>query len=228
MNRKIVPVLLSFLLSGLGQIYKREYSKGGSLALLEMTSILLISSRQPTLYELGILGFPIIWVLGMLDAGDLLPSEYLLVRNRWKWLVIGGNFLAIALATGMFVGAMWRFRPLPSHKVAAPEKTIKPTIPSKPISVEKRSDRPEGRYIISFGAFKIEDNARRYASRLNRMGYPVKLRSIGDKWMVLMVGFNTIDEARTKALELNRSGLDCYVAETNRPRFPVFIPQKGR
>ena len=66
------------------------------------------------------------------------------------------------------------------------------------------------------------------ASRLNRMGYPVKLRSIGDKWMVIMGGFNTIDEARAKALELNRNGLDCYVAETNRPRFPVFIPQKGR
>jgi len=226
MNRKIVPVLLSFLLSGLGQIYKREYSKGGSLALLEMTSILLISSRQPTLYELGILGFPIIWVLGMLDAADLLSSEYLLAGDRWKWLIIGGGgFLAIALATGLFAGTMWRFRPLSSQRIPPPEEEmIAPTTP-EPHPVEERSDE---RYIISLGVFRNKDNAIRYTLRLNEMGYPVELRPIGNRWMVLMVGFSTIDEARTKALELNRSGLDCYVAETNRPRFPVFIPQKGR
>lgn len=234
MNRRIIPVLLSFLLSGLGQIYKREYSKGGSLALLEMISILLISSGRPLMYEAGLFGLPIIWVLGMIDAADLLSFEYLSAGDRERWLVIGGSFLALVLATGLFVGTMWRFRPIPSRKTSYPVRITAPATPktSEPSPAVKRSDGGEterrGKFIISLGAFKIEDNARRYASRLNGMGYSAELRSIGDRWMVLIGGFNTVDEAKAKAVELTRSGLDCYVAETDKPRFPVFIPGKGR
>jgi hypothetical protein len=224
MGHKVIPVLLSFIFSGLGQIYKREYLKGGSLILLQTSFVLLIINGEHILFEIGIFGFPVIWVAGMLEAADLLSYEYLLfAERRERWMVIGGSLLAMVLGVGLFAGTMWRFRPLSSSDLRSERiAALVQGVTGNALKVEKQ------KYIISLGVFKNEGNARHYSFQLLQSGYPVKLKRMGDKWMVFMEGFSGLEEAKTKAVDLFQNDLECYVAKIETPRVPIFIPKRDR
>lgn len=62
-------------------------------------------------------------------------------------------------------------------------------------------------YVIVVGAFKVEENAKALAKKLNKDGLDAVLLPVNDKGfsMVVIDGFNTLDEAASKKSELTES-----------------------
>ena len=67
-RNRFLPLILSCLYCGLGQIYKREILKGIDLSLIYTILIVCILSSERVLFYIGAFSLPLLWIIGVIDA----------------------------------------------------------------------------------------------------------------------------------------------------------------
>ncbi len=94
MRRNIIPLCLSFIYCGLGQIYNRQIVKGIDLIIIYTILLASYFSPLPLLRLIGLSLIPIVWSVGMVDA--YLGDEAIFNRGK-LWLSVIPGLLISAL-----------------------------------------------------------------------------------------------------------------------------------
>ncbi len=95
MKKRLVPLLLSFIYCGLGQMYNRHIMKGLDFIIIYTLLIASYFSPVPWLRLVGLSLLPLIWFIGMVDA--YLGDEVTLHRKKWLIGVIPGVIISILI-----------------------------------------------------------------------------------------------------------------------------------
>lgn len=235
LRENTVPFALSFIFSGFGQIAKREYLKGIDFILIQILFIFCLLSEESILFKSGMIGLPIFWIINLLDAGDILTYKAIfLSETREKLLIlIPVLIIIIIITTLLFSWIIWKYQPKTPEKQhfieyskAEVKKEQKKT-PEEYSFIERyqknnKSQSSSSLYLISLGAFKISENANKFSKLLRNNGYNTKFRFVNDKKLVYIDGFDNLEKAKEKSIELSNKGFSCYVALSKSPSEPIF------
>ena len=93
MNRRITPLILSFIYCGLGQIYNRQVAKG--IDFIVVYTILAASyfAPMPLVRLIGLSILPTMWFIGMVDA--YLGADAVVHKKGWLLGVLPGVILSL-------------------------------------------------------------------------------------------------------------------------------------
>ena len=109
-NLNKTAFILSFIFPGLGQIWNREFMKGLCFIILQIVSLLLIFYPDSTLFPLGMVVAPILWVWGMVDASRIYAFRYTPGRRKNVRLITIGIMGFWILSEGIFVSVVLKMK----------------------------------------------------------------------------------------------------------------------
>ncbi len=93
MKKRIVPLVLSFIYCGLGQMYNRHIVKGLDFIIVYTILIASYFSPAPWLRLIGLSLLPLMWFIGMVDA--YLGSDVVVHKKKWFLGVLPGILISI-------------------------------------------------------------------------------------------------------------------------------------
>lgn len=101
-----VALILSFIFSGFGQIWNREYTKGITFILLQIVFIIFLFYPDSNLFPISMVAIPMLWIWGMVDASRIYHvflSEHRRVQRRRNILTTLGIIALFILSEAIFV-----------------------------------------------------------------------------------------------------------------------------
>ena len=166
LSKRIVSLSLSFIYCGLGQIYKRETSKGVCFVIIYTTLIvlLLFFSLSSFVYLFALSALILMWLIGMVDA--YIDEETLMRRERWMFW---RSLLAIVRFSGIFASAVALVL------IASVSFENGNDVRNGTRTVEQ-PDSP-GFFYIQVAAFKDLKNAKEYCHELLSNGHQARVES---------------------------------------------------
>ena len=93
MRKRLVPLVLSFIYCGLGQLYNRQVIKGFDFILVYTILIASYFYSVPWLRLIGLSLLPIMWFIGMVDA--YLGDESGLHKGKWFLGILPGILISL-------------------------------------------------------------------------------------------------------------------------------------
>jgi hypothetical protein len=119
-----IALILSFIFPGFGQISNREYMKGTTFIILQIVFIIIVFYPESTLFSLGMIAIPILWIWGMVDASRIYhnySSEYRRTQRRRNIKLTLGIIAFGILSEAIFIPIILNLR---SHyEIASEEQT---------------------------------------------------------------------------------------------------------
>jgi len=138
-NMNKIALILSFIFPGFGQISNREYMKGITFIILQIIFIILAFYPESTLFPLGMVAIPILWIWGMVDASRIYhnySSEHRRLQRRRNIRLTIGIIAFWLLSEAIFVPIILNIR---SHYKIASEGQIHHELNFSEISSDARS-----------------------------------------------------------------------------------------
>lgn len=99
MSRRIVPLILSLIYCGLGQLYNRQVAKG--LDFIIIYTILLASWFVPSLRAIGLSLVPLMWFIGMVDA--YMGDGAIFNKKKWMLGVLPGLIISLLMFYVLYI-----------------------------------------------------------------------------------------------------------------------------
>jgi len=176
MNKRVVPLVLSFIYCGLGQLYNRQIAKG--LDFIIIYTLLLGSHFVPSFRAIGLSLVPLMWFIGMVDAymGDNA------IFDKKKWLL--GVLPGIVISLGTFY--MLYIQPAMNPDVSD-------------VRITQTNPNYSAVFSVAVDSFEIREQAEKLYDDLSLKGYSVRIKrsEITGKtsFYVLMGRFDTAEDA---------------------------------
>ncbi|MFC1715920.1 hypothetical protein ACFL6S_19780 [Candidatus Poribacteria bacterium] len=95
MRKRIVPLVLSFIYCGLGQLYNRQIVKGLDFIIVYTVLIASYFCPAPSLRLIGLSLLPMMWFIGMVDA--YLGDESGLHKGRLLLGILPGILISLLI-----------------------------------------------------------------------------------------------------------------------------------
>lgn len=166
LSERIVSLILSFIYCGLGQIYKRETSKGVCFVIVYTTLIVLLFffSFSSFVYLFVLSALILMWLIGMIDA--YVDDEALMKRERWMFW---RSLLAVVRFSGIFASAVALV--LVASVSFENENDVR--------NDTRIMEQPDssGVFYIQVAAFKDSENAKEYCHELLSNGHQARIES---------------------------------------------------
>lgn len=138
-NVNKIALILSFIFPGFGQISNREYMKGMSFIILQISFIILVFYPESTFFSIGMVAIPLLWIWGMVDASRIYQnysSEHRRAQRRRNIRLTLGIIAFGILSEAIFVPIILNIR---SHYNIASEEQIKNELRLSEVSPDARS-----------------------------------------------------------------------------------------
>jgi hypothetical protein len=170
MSKRIVPLILSFICCGFGQIYNRQIIKG--IDFIAVYGILISSYfwPWPWLRIIGLSLVPLMWVVGMVDA--YLGEEAIFRKKQWILGILPGILIAVLAFYVQFV-----------------RSPMNPDARNR-MYVQNNSERL-AKFSVQVAVSKSLDQAERLRDRLLIRGYSARVEeftSEDGQWFRILVG----------------------------------------
>ena len=184
MNRRLIPLILSFIYCGLGQLYNRQIAKGIDFIIVYTILIASFFSPSPLLRLIGLSIVPFMWCVGMVDA--YLGVDLIFRKKELLLGIIPGILLSL-----LVFYIQYTYFPGDRAVVNSGEQIGE----VKAFSVQVTS---------------LQDlsKAKKLSGELSRKGYSVRIErsfSTAGQWFRVLVGnFDTSGEAALLANKLRK------------------------
>jgi hypothetical protein len=209
----MIPLILSFIYCGLGQIYNRQIVKGIDFIIIYTVMLGSLFLPIPLWRLAGLSLLPTMWFIGMMDA--YLGEDAFVRRRHFLLGILPGVLLSLLVFYAQYTHRL----PIPNARHNMPAAAI--------------SGRSES-FSVRVAAFRELSVAEDLKEELLRKGYSVRIEQFlstdGRRFRVLMGNFDTATDAAALARKLreqeefpgaavHRSGLE--QTETQKPSLPL-------
>ena len=184
MNRRLIPLILSFIYCGLGQLYNRQIAKGLDFIIIYTILIASFFSPLPLPRFIGLSILPFMWCVGMVDA--YLGADLIFRKKELLLGIIPGILLSLLVFYVQY--------------------THFPGNPTVGNSGEQIGEVKA--FSVQVVSLQDVNKAKKLRRELSSKGYSVRIErsfSTAGQWFRVLVGnFDTAGEAASLASKLRK------------------------
>lgn len=175
MSKRIVPLVLSFIYCGLGQLYNRQIAKGFDFIIIY--TILIASYFVPSLRAIGLSLVPLMWFIGMVDA--YMGENIIFHKKKWVLGVLPGLIISLLTFYILYI-----------------QPSMNPDVPN--VGMTQTNPYSTEVFSVEVDSFESREQAKSLYDDLLLKGYSVRIEKSGTmsktRFHVFMGKFSTAED----------------------------------